>query len=314
MTSLDFGSQSGEGRSFISALRHELRPSKQATDYIGGGVGIASRREEFRDPSEVVARRHQRGFCFRFRPHLGEAGSGQQAVTDTFAPHGFFVASAFAHIIFERLAGTAIADAAIRLAVGPSESTDIADAFARRKDRPVGKRAWHDRHLKRKAGRRSQWIGENLCSPVPGKLNGLTLDFRVEAGFLAECEGGSDLNTGSTEAQRCFKFSRLSVRTGQPERQSQRADSLQFGDIARTIDRFTMGTKLHRAARRCIMTSSALTFDDEAIHAAVGFTGQRNGERSRGNNRNELWTLERRYVSATKHMRIEGGHEFLAGK
>ena len=66
----------------------------------------------------------------------------------------------------------------------------------------------------------------------------------METGFLAECEGGSDLNAGGAEAQGLRKFSRLPVGTGQPERQSQRADFLQFRDIARTIDRLTLGADL----------------------------------------------------------------------
>ncbi len=108
---------------------------------------------------------------------------------------------------------------------------------------------------------------------------GLLLEFMLKAGFLAECEGGSDLDAGGTEAQGFFKFSRLPVGTGQPERQPQRADFLQLRDIARAIDRFALGTELHGAARRRVMTSGGFAFDDEAVHAAVGFARQRHGQR-----------------------------------
>jgi hypothetical protein len=112
---------------------------EQETHHIGCGVGITFQREELRDPAEVVARRHQRWFLAISGPHLSEARSGKQAVADAFAALRFFQASTFSAIVFDRFPGTAIADDAVRLAVMPPETTDVADALACRKDRRIGK-------------------------------------------------------------------------------------------------------------------------------------------------------------------------------
>ena len=98
---------------------------KQATNHIRSGVGIAVRRKKFCDSPKVVARRHECGFRSLSGPHLRKASRGDQAVADTFSPHGFFSSSAFAHVIFNQLAGTAIADGAVHPAERPLECADV---------------------------------------------------------------------------------------------------------------------------------------------------------------------------------------------
>jgi hypothetical protein len=170
---------------------------------------------------------------------LSEAGSGKQSVANALATLRFFQASAFMEILLDRLPGAAIADSAVRLAVWPPETTDVADALACRNDRRIGKSTLQGRHLEWKASWRSKRIGEDLRPARAGKLDGLPLELRVETGFLAECSVRPD--AGGTKVQNLSG----DVGTGQPKRRS--SGSSPVRDIARPY-RLALVAELQRTA------------------------------------------------------------------
>ena len=185
------------------------------------------------------------------------------------------------------------------------EITQVADARPGRILVGVRKRAFHLDHLERKAGGRGDRVGENARGAGAAHLQGLLFEFGAQAGFIAERKRRSHLDTGGAEAQGIGQPARPPIRTGQPERQTERADFFEVNHIALAVHRFADGIELQRAARRGVVAAGGVALDHEAVHASVGFFGQRHGERGRSDDAEELRTFGNRQLAVAESARVE---------
>ena len=62
------------------------------------------------------------------------------------------------------------------------------------------------------------------------------------------------------------------------------------------------------------MSAGGVALDDEAVHVSAGFSGQRHGERGRGDDAEELRTFDNRERAVAEGARVERGKEFFAGQ
>lgn len=115
-----------------------------------------------------------------------------------------------------------------------------------------------------------------------------------ESAFAAESEGGADLHAGRAGGFRGAQRVRRGLRTGEPEREAERANGREVRRVARAVDWFApLVELLPAAARRGVVAAGSRAFDDETVDLAAGFAGERERERRGGNDREKSRACER---------------------
>ncbi len=119
------------------------------------------------------------------------------------------------------------------------------------------------------------------------------LDRRIDARFLAQGEGRTDLDPCGTCLQRLAQPIGRAIAPGEPERDTERGECVEVDVVTRPVDRLSLIVEHERRARRRVVPAGDRSLDDEAVGTPVNTLGEEARQGVRGDDRQESRSNQR---------------------